>query len=130
MQDLWSLSPLIYFFHMHTTIQPKYIVLFHLFFCAQPFNQKLGSSLIISFICPQPFDQIIWPSFNYSFCSARPFNQKLGSPLIQFFICTWSFNQMLVLINLLLLFAHDHSTKLHGPRSCIISLVHNHSTKN
>ena len=32
MQDLGSGSPLIYFFYVHTTIPPKYMVLFHLFF--------------------------------------------------------------------------------------------------
>ena len=69
---------MIYFFYVHTAIRLKYMVLFHLFFffCVQPFDQKLGSSLIISFICTRPFDQIIWSSFIYSFFSARPFDQK------------------------------------------------------
>ena len=65
------------------------------FFCAQLFDQKLGSSLIISFIWTQPFDQIIWSSFIYSFFSARPFHLKLGSSLIHFFICTQPFDQKL-----------------------------------
>ena len=58
-------------------------------------------------------------------------SQKLGSSSIQFFVCARPFDQKLVLINLFylyrtirlkirvlidlfLLFAHDHSTKLHG----------------
>ena len=35
-----------------------------------------------------------------------------------------------VLIDLLLLFIPDHSTELYGPLLLILSLVHNHSTKN
>ena len=131
MQYLGSGPPMIYFFYVHTAIRLKYMVLFHLFFffCVQPFDQKLGSSLIISFICTLPFDQIILSSFIYSFFSTRPFDQKLGSSLIQFFICTRPFDQKLVtliylfylyrtirpkirvLIGLFPLFAHDHLTK-------------------
>ena len=47
-QDL--LSPLIYFFYLHTTIRQKCIVLFHFFFLLFMIIQpKLGSSLIYFF---------------------------------------------------------------------------------
>ena len=40
-------SSLIYFFYVHTTIQPKYIVLFHLFlFLCMTIRPRLDSSLI------------------------------------------------------------------------------------
>ena len=45
-------SSLIYFFHLHTAIRPKYIVLFYshfLLLCARPFDLKLGSSSICFF---------------------------------------------------------------------------------
>ena len=35
-----------------------------------------------------------------------------------------------VLTDLFLIFAHDHSTKIYGPLSFILSLVHDHSTIN
>ena len=102
------------------------------FFSARPFDQKLGSTLIYFFICTRPFDQIIGSSFIYYFFSARPFDQKLGSLLIFFFhlhttirqkymifflsfihsLCTTIRPKNRVLVNLLLLFVHDHSTKL------------------
>ena len=49
--DLKLGSSLIYFFHLHTTIRQKYMIVFHLFFlCAQPFDQKSGSSLVHFFL--------------------------------------------------------------------------------
>ena len=72
---------------------------------------------------------------------ARPFDQNLGSPLIYFFylhttirlkymvlfhliflLCMTIQPKIRVLIDLFLLFAHDHSTKLYGPLSFILSL--------
>ena len=35
-----------------------------------------------------------------------------------------------IVTDLFLLYVHDHSTKLHGPLSFILSCVHDHSTKN
>ena len=35
----------------------------------------------------------------------------------------------MVLINLFILFSHDHSTKIYGPLSFNLSFVHDHSTK-
>ena len=88
--------------------------------------------MIYIFLCTRPFDLIIESSFIYSFFSARPFDQKLGSSLIYslhlhttiqqkymiFFLsfilslCTTIRPKNRVLINLLFLFVHDHSTKL------------------
>ena len=90
---------MIYFFHLHTTIRLNYRVLFHLFysfFSARPFDQKLGSSLIYFFRLHTTIRQkylTFFLSFIHSLCTTiRPKNR--------------------VLINLLFLFVHDHSTKL------------------
>ena len=88
-----------FFVYLHTTIQPNYRVLFHLFysfFSARSFDQKLGSSLIYLFHLHTTIRQkymIFFLSFILSLCTTiRPKNR--------------------VLINLLFLFVHDHSTKL------------------
>ena len=86
-------------FYLHTTIRPNYRVFFHLlysFFSAQPFDQKLGSSLIYFFHLLTTIRQnymIFFLSFILCLCTTiRPKNR--------------------VLINLLFLFVHNHSTKL------------------
>ena len=71
-------SSLIYFLHVHRTIRPNYMVLFHLFF-----------------------------------------------PL-----CTTIRPRLKVPTDLFHLFTHDHSAKIYGSLSFILSLVHDHSTKN
>ena len=87
------------FLYLHTTIRPNYRVPFHLFysfFSARPFDQKLESSLIYFFRLHTTIRQkymIFFLSFIHSLCTTiRPKNR--------------------VLINLLFLFVHDHSTKL------------------
>ena len=71
----------------------KYIVLFHLF------------------------------SFIYYFFSARLFDQKLGSSLVYlFYLYTTTWSKIRVLIDLFLLFAHNHSTKIYYYLSFIFSL--------
>ena len=101
-----------------------------LFFSAWPFDQKLGSSLIYFFMCTQPSDQNIWSSFIYTFFWAQPFNKNIWSFSIYCFFCPWPFDEKLrstlifffymytaiqpkvrVLINLLVLYLHDNSTK-------------------
>ena len=62
-------------------------------------------------MCTRPFDQNIWSSFIYSFFCARPFDQILGSTMIYFFYLQ-----------------SDHSTKINGPLSFIISFAHGQST--
>ena len=122
-----------YFFYLYTTIRQKYMVLFRLFFIfCTTIRQKIRVFIYLFFICTRPFDLIIGSSFIYSFFSARPFDQKLGSSLIYFFhlhttirqkdmifflsfilsLCTVIRPKNRVLINLLFLFVHDHSTKL------------------
>ena len=87
------------FFYLHTTIRPNYGALFHLFysfFSARPFDQKPRSSLICFFRFHMTIRQkyiTFFLSFIHSLCTTiRPKNR--------------------VLINLLFLFVHDHSTKL------------------
>ena len=87
------------FFYLHTTIRPNYRPLFHLFyyfFSAGPLDQKLGSSLIYFFhlhaIIRQKY-MIFFLSFIFSLCTTIPPKNR-------------------VLINLLFLFVHNHSTKL------------------
>ena len=86
-------------FYLHTTIRPNYRVFFHLFhsfFSARIFDQKLGSSLTFFF----HLHTTIWQKYMIFFLSfilslyrtIRPKNR--------------------VLINLLFLFVHNHSTKL------------------
>ena len=45
-------------------------------------------------------------------------------------ICTSIRPEFMIPTDLYFLFAHDHSTKIYGPVSFILSFVHDHSTKN
>ena len=47
-----------------------------------------------------------------------------------FLLCTIIRPKIRSLIDLHLLFAHDHSARIYGPLSCNLSFVHDHSTKN
>ena len=125
---------MIYFFYVHTTIRPKYMVLFHLFFLlCTTIRSRLGSSLIYFFYLHTTSRQKYMFLFIYSFFCARPFDQKLWSSLI-YFLCGHTIIRPKIgaLIDLFLFFllAHGHSTKLFGPLSFILSLVHDHSIKN
>ena len=128
-------SPLIYFFYVHPTMRPKYMVLFHLFFLqCTTIRPKIRVHIDLFFYLHttiRPNYRVLFHLF-YSFFSARPFDQKLGSSLIYFFhlhttiqqkymifflsfilsLCTTIRPKNRVLINLLFLFVHDHSTKL------------------
>ena len=84
--------------------------------------------MIYFFICTRPFDQFIGSSFIYYFFSTRPFESSLiyifhlrtniRQKYMIFFLsfihslCTTIRPKNRVLINLLFLFVHDHSTKL------------------
>ena len=127
------------FVHHHLTSQV--MVLFHLFFLlCRTILPKLGSSLIY-FICTRPFDQKLGSSLIYFICIRRLFDQKLVSSLI-FFVCPRLFDQKVgslliyfylymtirpkirVLINfLLLLFIHNHSTKVRS-HTLTLSLIY------
>ena len=118
-------------FFLRTTIRPRIMVLIDLFLLF-PINHSTkicGLHSFISFVYTRPFDQNIWPTF------------------IFLLLCTTIRPKMKVLIDLFLLFAHDHSIKLYGPLSFILLLcttirrkirvlinlfllfVHDHSTK-
>ena len=110
------------------------MILIGLFFfmCTRPFDKNIWSSFINSFFCARPFDQKLRSTLIYFFVCTRPFDQKLGSSLIYFFrlhktirqkymtfflsfiyfLCTTIRPKNRVLINVLFLFVHDHSTKL------------------
>ena len=127
---------MIYFFYLHTSIQPNYRVVFHLFFLQRTtIRQKIRVHIDFFFVylhtTIQPNYRVLFHLF-YSFFSARSFDQKLGSSLIYLFhlhttirqkymifflsfilsLCTTIRPKNRVLINLLFLFVHDHSTKL------------------
>ena len=91
------------------------------FFCAQPLDQELWSSLICFFyLHTRRFNQHIWSSFIYSFFCARPFDQKLWSSFIYlFYLHTTIRPRIVVLIDLFFLFAHYHSTKIYSLHSFI-----------
>ena len=99
---------MIYFLNLHTTIRPNYRVLFHLFysfFSARPFDQKLESSLIYFF----HLHTTIWQIYMIFFL------------LFILSLCTTIPPKNRVLINLLFLFVHDHSTdKVRGYSYCFI----------
>ena len=65
------------------------------FFCAWPFHQKLGSSLIYFFIYTRPFDQNIWLSLIYSFFCKRPFDENIWSSFICSFFSGRTFEKKL-----------------------------------
>ena len=89
---------LIYFFYLHTTIRPKYMVLFHLFF------------LLCTTI--QPNIRVIIDLF---LLFAHDHSTKMYGPLPYILsLCTIIRPKIRVLINLFLLFVHDHSTKISG----------------
>ena len=107
-QELWP--SLIYFFYLHTTIRPiymvlfhlffllcttirpKYMVVFHLFFFANDHSTKIyGPLWFISFIYIRQIRP--WSSFIYSFFIAQPFDQELWSSFIYFFYLKRPFDQ-------------------------------------
>ena len=91
-------------FHFHTTVRPKYMVLYHLFFllyttiwqkCMLLFHLifllcrtirpkiTVLTDLFLLF-AHDHFDQIVWSSCTYPFFCARLFDQELGCSLIYF----------------------------------------------
>ena len=92
------------FAHDHSTKKKIWSSFIYSFVCTQPFDQKLGSSLIYFFYLHTTIRQKYIVLFHSFSLSARPFDQKLR-----------------VLINLFRLFVHDHSTKIRGHS---YSLIH------
>ena len=133
-------SSLIYFVHFYTTIRAKYMVLFHLFFLLCTIIRPKVKLLIDLFLS---LHTTIRPKymvlFHLFFLLYTTIDQKIGSSLTYFFylhttipqkyvlltfilsLCTTIRPKTRVLVNLLILFSHDHSTKLYGPLSVILS---------
>ena len=118
------------------------IVLFHLFFlCIQPFDKKLGSSLMYSFYLYTTIRSkyyVFLQLFFHFYTTIRP---KLRVSLIYlfhlhktirqiymilfhlFFLCGRPFDEKLgSSLIYFCLFTHDHSTKIYDPLSFILSL--------
>ena len=105
-------SSLIYFFYVHTTIRPNYMVLFHLFFLLRTTIRprlRVLTDLFLLFAHDHS-TKIQGPlSFILSF-SGQPFYQKLGSALIYFlYLYTTIRQKYMVLFLFNLSFVHDHS---------------------
>ena len=135
MQDLWSGSPLIYFFYAHTTIRRNYMVFFHYsFFSAWPFDQNLGSILIFFFF----FDlyTTMWPKIMVLidlifFICTRPFGQKWGSSLIYFFYLHKTIRpNYMVLFHLFFPLSTSIRPKIRVRTDVFSSFVHDYLTKN
>ena len=125
--------PLIYFFHLQTTIRQKYIVLFHLIFllytaiqpkimvlidlfllCAHDHStETYGPVSFILSLVHENSTKNKGPHWFASFICARPFVQKLGSSLIYLFHLYMTIRpEFRVAIDLFLSFANKHSTKI------------------
>ena len=92
---------------------------FILSFVHNHLTKNYGPHWFISFIWRR-FNQHIWFSFIYFFFCARPFDQKLWSSFIYlFYLHTTIRPRIMVLIDLFLLFAHYHSTKIYSLHSFI-----------
>ena len=102
----------LFILYAHDLFGEKYMVLFHLIFLlCTTIRPKIGVHTDLFFFCTRPFDRSIWSSFIYSFFCVPPFDQKLRSTLIYFSMYTTIQPKVRVLINLFILFVHDHSTK-------------------
>ena len=112
-QNLESL--LIYLFCLHTTIQQKYRVLFHLFFLLwTTIRPKIRSLIHLFLLFPHDHSTKIYdPLSFFFFFFAQPFGQKLGSTLIYylFYLYTTIRPKIRIFINLFILFVHNHPTK-------------------
>ena len=116
------------FFLLCTAIRPDIRVLIDLF---RLFAQDHFSSFFVcSFFCAWPFDQKLGSSLIYFVYLHTTIRLKYMFPFYLYFLLyTTVRSKIKVLISLFLLFAHDHLTKLYGPISFILSFVHDHLTK-
>ena len=138
------------FLHLHTAIQQKYMVLFHLIFllrttnrpkirvlndffllCVHDHSTEIYGPLSLTLFCARPFDQDLESKLIYIFYLYTTIRQKYMFLFHLFFLfCSTIRPKISSLTDLHLLFAHDHSTRIYGPLSCNLSFVHNHLTKN
>ena len=117
-------TSLIYFVYMCTTIQTKYMVLFHLFIYLFIYL------FICLFLCATIRSKIRVPLI-YIFYLRTAIRSKYTVLFHLFFLlCRTILPKIWVLSGLLSLFAPDHLIKIYGPFSFILSFVHDHSTKN
>ena len=98
-----------FFFYFHSTIRPKIRVLINLFILLvhDHFTKNQGRNSFISFILKRPFNKNIYLlSFVFSLCTTiRP--------------------KIRVIINLFILFVHDHSAKVRGHSYSLIDFSPN-----
>ena len=105
---------MIYFFYVHTTIRPKYIVFFHLIFVlCMTIRPRLRVLTDLFFYLHTTIRQkciVLFHLFLLLFTTIRP---KLGSSLIYFFYLYTTIrpNYMVLFHLLFLYFVHDHATK-------------------
>ena len=101
---------MIYFFHVHTTIRPKYVVfLYLLFLLCTIIRRRLMALTYLFFLCAH--NHLI------KICGPLPF--------IISFVHDHSTKQIRVLIYIFISFVHVHSTKIKGHSySLIYSLIH------
>ena len=119
-------------FHFHTTVQPKYMVLYHLFF---PFYTTIQQKYMVLFHLIFLLRTIIRPEIRVLTDLFLSLHTTIRSNCmvlfhLSFLLCTTIRPRARVLIDLFLIFAHDHSTKIFGPLLFILYFVHDHSTKN
>ena len=89
---------LTYFFYLYTIVLQKCMVLFRIFFlCAQPLDQKLGTSLIYA-ICTRPFDRNIKSSSFLSFLHDQSTKKRVLIDLF-FYLYTTFWQKYVVLFN-------------------------------
>ena len=100
------------------------------FFCARPFDQKLGFSLIHFFYLHTTVQPKYMVFFHLFFLLCTTIEPKIKVLIDLFLLFVHDHAKITVLIDLFLLSVHDHSTEIHGPLSFILSFVHNYSTKN
>ena len=107
-------SPLMYLLYMHATIQQKYVFFFHLIFL----------------FCPtiRPKIRVLIDLFFYMHVTMQ---QKYTVVFHLFFLLSTTIRPKIrVHTNFLFYFVHNHTTKIYGPLSFILSFVLNHFTKN
>ena len=110
-------SDQVLFFLLWTTIRPKIMFLMRLIsWFAHDHSTKIYGplSFIISFIYNQS-NKYDCPHWLISFIWTQPFGQNIWSSFIYSFFCVPLFIKIIrVLIDLFILFVHQHSTKIRG----------------
>ena len=127
-------SSLIYLIYMHTTIRPKQMIFFYLFFLLyttiwpkhrilidlfvlfeQDHSTKICDpcSVNLCFAHDHSTNNLV-PRWFISFIFTRPFDQNIWSSFIYSSLYATFPSKLRILISLFLLFVQDHSTKVRG----------------